>query len=81
MEVCIIKDTMGATQNNELEFQAPHEHHPFTCRTSSCRASLMKDDVKVMVPNGTPRTLIPSNGVENWDGVLKSGGTPPKGSP
>jgi hypothetical protein len=34
----------------------------------------MKDDVKVKVPNGTPKTLIPSNGVVNWDGVLKFGG-------
>ncbi len=30
----------------------------------------MKDDVKVKVPNGTPKTLIP------LDGVLKSGGRP-----
>jgi hypothetical protein len=36
----------------------------------------MKDDMKVKVPNGTPKTLIPSNGVVNWDGVLKSGGKP-----
>ncbi len=34
----------------------------------------MKDDVKVMVCNGTSKTLIPSNGVVNWDGVLKSSG-------
>jgi hypothetical protein len=34
----------------------------------------MKDDVKVMVPSGTPMTLIPSDGVVNCDGVLKSGG-------
>jgi hypothetical protein len=32
----------------------------------------MKDDVKIKVPNETPMTLIPSNGVVNWDGVLKS---------
>ncbi len=32
----------------------------------------MKDNVKVKVPNGTPKTLILSNGVVNWDGVLKS---------
>jgi hypothetical protein len=37
---------------------------------------LMKDDVKVRVPNGTPKTLIPLNGVRNWDGVLKYGGWP-----
>jgi hypothetical protein len=34
----------------------------------------MKDDVKVMVPNGTPKTLIPFNGVVKWDGVLKFDG-------
>jgi hypothetical protein len=32
----------------------------------------MKDDVKVKVPNENPKILIPSNGVVNWDGVLKS---------
>jgi len=37
-------------------------------------ASLMKDDMKVKMPNGTPKTLIPSNGVVNWEGVLKYGG-------
>jgi len=31
----------------------------------------MKDDVKVMMPNGTPRILFLSNGVVNWDRVLK----------
>jgi hypothetical protein len=38
-------------------------------------ASLMKDDVNDVndeVSNGTPKTIIPSNGVVNWDGVLKS---------
>jgi hypothetical protein len=34
----------------------------------------MKDDVKVMVSNGTSRTLTPSNRVINWDGVLKFSG-------
>jgi hypothetical protein len=34
----------------------------------------MKDDVKVKVPNETPKTLIPWDGVVNWDGVLKFGG-------
>jgi hypothetical protein len=34
----------------------------------------MKDDVKVQVPNKTPKTLIPSTGVVNWDGVLKYSG-------
>jgi hypothetical protein len=37
---------------------------------------LMKDDANDGVPNGTPKTLIPSNGVVNWDGVLKSSGRP-----
>ncbi len=34
----------------------------------------MKDGVKVKVPNRTPKTLILSNGVVNWDGVLQSSG-------
>jgi hypothetical protein len=32
----------------------------------------MKDDVKIKVPNKTPKILIPLDGVVNWDGVLKS---------
>ncbi len=36
----------------------------------------MKDDVKVKVPNETPKTLIPFDGVINQEGVLKSGGRP-----
>jgi hypothetical protein len=36
----------------------------------------MKDDVNDEVPNGTPNILIPSNGVLNWDGVLKSSDKP-----
>jgi hypothetical protein len=35
-------------------------------------ASLMKDVVNDEVPNGTPETLLPSDGVVNWDRVLKS---------
>jgi hypothetical protein len=34
----------------------------------------MKNDLKAKVPNGTPKILIPSDGVINWDGVLKFGG-------
>ncbi len=34
----------------------------------------MKDDVNDEVLNGTSKTLIPSDGVVNWDGVLKLGG-------
>ncbi len=33
----------------------------------------MKDDLNDEVFNGTPKTLIPSNGVLNWDGVSKLG--------
>jgi hypothetical protein len=36
----------------------------------------MKDDMKVKVPNGTSKILIPSDGVVNGDGVLKSSGRP-----
>jgi hypothetical protein len=36
--------------------------------------SSIKDDVKVRVANKTPKLLIPSDGVVNEDGVLKSGG-------
>ncbi len=35
-------------------------------------AFFMKDDVNYEVLNGTPKTLIPSYEVVNWDGVLKS---------
>jgi hypothetical protein len=31
----------------------------------------MKDDVKDEIPNGKPKTLIPSDGVLNRDGVSK----------
>jgi hypothetical protein len=36
----------------------------------------VKDDVKVTMPNKTPKILIPSDDVVNWDGVLKSNGKP-----
>ncbi len=36
----------------------------------------MKDDVNDEMPNGTLKTLIPLNGVVNWDEVLKSSGKP-----
>jgi hypothetical protein len=32
----------------------------------------MKDDLNDEVFDGTPKTLIPFNGVFNWDGVSKS---------
>jgi hypothetical protein len=41
-----------------------------------CKASLMKNDVKVKLPKKIPNILIPSDGVVNWDGVLKSSGKP-----
>jgi hypothetical protein len=36
----------------------------------------MKDNVKDEIPNGTPKTLIFSNGVLNMDGVSKLGNRP-----
>jgi hypothetical protein len=39
-------------------------------------ASLMKNDVNYEMFNGTPKTLIPSYEVVNWDGVLKSSSRP-----
>jgi hypothetical protein len=33
----------------------------------------MKDDVNDDIFNGTPQTLIPFDGVLNWDGVSKLG--------
>jgi hypothetical protein len=36
----------------------------------------MKDDVNDEVPNGIPKTLIPSNMVGNWDGMLTLGDRP-----
>jgi len=42
--------------------------------TLFARHFFMKDDVKLKMPNGTLRTLLHSNGVVNWDGVLKFGG-------
>jgi hypothetical protein len=31
----------------------------------------MRDDVNDEMSNGTPKILIPSNGVVNWDQMLK----------
>jgi hypothetical protein len=41
------------------------------CQTSFTMAFLMKDDVNGKMFNATPKTLIPFNGVLNWDGVSK----------
>ncbi len=35
----------------------------------------MEANVKDEIPNGTPKTLIPFDGVSNRDGVLKLGAT------
>jgi hypothetical protein len=37
-------------------------------------AFFMKDVMNHKMFNGTPKTMVPSNGVVNWDGVLKLGG-------
>jgi hypothetical protein len=72
MDVYILRDMMAIEWNNELEFQRLFETSPilrrFTCQTSFNNASLMKDDVNDDLPNGTPKILIPFNG------VLKLGG-------
>jgi len=69
---------MAVASNNELEFQRLFETSPilrrFTYQTSFNNAFFMKDDLNDEVPNGIPKILIPSNGVVNWDGVLKLGG-------
>ncbi len=68
-------------QNSELEFQRLPKHHPFQGKDPHVEHLLtyhffMKDDVNDEVPNGTPKTLIPSYGVVNYDGVLNLGGRP-----
>ncbi len=49
-----------------------------TCQIFFRRALLMKEDVNDEVYNGTFKTLIPSNGVLNLDGVSKSNCKPRK---
>jgi len=74
-EVCIIIDMMVVARSNGFKFKAylniTHSKEKSTCRTSSNKTSLMKDDVKDEVPNGTPKVLNPSDGVLNKDGVSK----------
>jgi hypothetical protein len=36
----------------------------------------MKNDVKIKMSNGTPKALIPLDGVVKWDEVLKSSDMP-----
>jgi hypothetical protein len=55
---------------------SPIQRRRFRCRTSFNEASLMKDDVKIEVPNKTPKILILSDEVINWDGMLKTHGWP-----
>ncbi len=45
-----------------------------TYQTSFNTISLMKDDLNDEVLNGTPKTLIPFDGVLTWDEVSKLGG-------
>jgi hypothetical protein len=47
-----------------------------TCQTFFNKVYLMKDDLNDDMPNGTPKNLIPSSGVLNWDGVSKLGNKP-----
>jgi hypothetical protein len=63
-------------QNSNGHLNITHFKEKVQCRTSSYKTSIRKDDVKVKVPNGTLKSLIPSNGVVNWDGVFKFGGRP-----
>ncbi len=53
---------------------SPSSGRRSTCQTSFSKVPLMKDDFYDDVLNGTPKTLILSNGVLNQDGVLKSSG-------
>jgi len=65
----------AVAQNTELEFQRLLEHHPSKQKIHMSnilqQGILMKDDGNDEVSNGTPKNLIPSNGVVIWDGMLK----------
>ncbi len=54
----------------------PNLRRRSTCQTSSSKVFFIKDDMNVEVFNRTPKITILSNGVLNWDGVLKSGDKP-----
>jgi len=46
----------------KVNWTSPILRRRVTCWRSCSRASLMRNDVKVEMPNGTPNTLIPSMG-------------------
>jgi len=60
--------TKQLIRNPKVTWTSPILWKRSTWQTSFHMASLMKDNVKVKVPNKTPKTLIP------FDGVLKFGG-------
>lgn len=55
---------------------SPNKQKRLTCRTSFNKAFFMKDDLNDEMPNGTLKTLIPSDGVKSWNGMLKLGNRP-----
>jgi hypothetical protein len=70
MEVSIVEDTMGVAWNQRVRipkatWTSPILGRRYTRQTFSCVAFFMKDNVKVKVPNKTPKTLIPLDGVVN----------------
>ncbi len=71
----------GRCINNELEFQRLFEHclvqgEREHAKHFFIKLSFMKDDLNDEMPNGTPKILIPYDGVLNQDGVSKSGDKP-----
>jgi hypothetical protein len=60
MEVCILKDMIGCCTKQQVRISkvtlTSILGKRYTCETSSYMASLMKDHVKVKVPNGTFKT-------------------------
>ncbi len=67
--MCIVRNKMVVARNNELKFQnylnITHSREKVQCQTFSRRAFLMKGDVNDEVPNGTPKSMIPFDGVVN----------------
>jgi hypothetical protein len=67
---------MDVACSNELEFQRLLEHHLVFKKSQHAKHQFLTFDERWFEwwgANGTPKTLIPSNGVLNWDGVSKSG--------
>jgi len=56
----------------QITWKSPILKKRSTCWTSFRKAYLIKDDVKIKVPNGTFKTLIPSNGGLKSNGKLKN---------